>query len=179
MALTYGQLSVNSPPGCVDARAEIVKSNGYRTQAGREKADARDVPNDLLGISYWSSKRCLPCGPLSLIPNCVTSSENVHRYAYTCAGCADNDQSDHQCGRCLVRERSGAQPWAQNSRRRHSISGLWYPQLRSSRKMAAPSRTETFVELFFEEPGIAIDWQLGEQVWRSAGRVFRAYAAPS
>ena len=42
--------------------------------------------------------------------------------------------------------------------------------------MAAPGRSEAFVELFFEETGIAIDWQLGEQVWRSAGRAFRAYA---
>jgi predicted nucleic acid-binding protein len=41
--------------------------------------------------------------------------------------------------------------------------------------MAAPGRSEAFVGLFFEETGIAIDWQLGEQVWRSAGRTFRAY----
>lgn len=41
--------------------------------------------------------------------------------------------------------------------------------------MAAPGRSESFVGLFFEETGIAIDWQLGEQVWRSAGRAFRAY----
>jgi predicted nucleic acid-binding protein len=41
--------------------------------------------------------------------------------------------------------------------------------------MAAPGRSEAFVGLFFEETGIAIDWQLGEQVWRSAGRAFRAY----
>lgn len=42
--------------------------------------------------------------------------------------------------------------------------------------MAAPGRTEAFVGSFFEETGIAIDWQLGEQVWHSAGRAFRAYA---
>ena len=42
--------------------------------------------------------------------------------------------------------------------------------------MAAPGRTEAFVGSFFEETGIAIDWELGEQVWRSAGRAFRAYA---
>ena len=41
--------------------------------------------------------------------------------------------------------------------------------------MAAPGRSEAFVGLFFEETGIAIDWQLGERVWRSAGRAFRAY----
>ncbi len=42
--------------------------------------------------------------------------------------------------------------------------------------LAAPGRTEAFVELFFEETGIVIDWQLGEPLWRSAGRAFRAYA---
>lgn len=42
--------------------------------------------------------------------------------------------------------------------------------------MAAPGRTEAFVGSFFEETGIALDWELGEQVWRSAGRAFRAYA---
>jgi predicted nucleic acid-binding protein len=42
--------------------------------------------------------------------------------------------------------------------------------------MAAPGRSEAFVGLFFEETGIAIDWQLGETVWRFAGRALRAYA---
>jgi len=42
--------------------------------------------------------------------------------------------------------------------------------------IAAPGRTETFVGSFFEDTGIAIDWELGEQVWRSAGRAFQAYA---
>ena len=42
--------------------------------------------------------------------------------------------------------------------------------------IAAPGRTEAFVGSFFEETGIAIDWELGEQVWRSAGRAFQAYA---
>jgi predicted nucleic acid-binding protein len=41
--------------------------------------------------------------------------------------------------------------------------------------MAAPGRTETFVSSFLEETGIAIDWDLDESVWRSAGRAFRAY----
>jgi predicted nucleic acid-binding protein len=43
--------------------------------------------------------------------------------------------------------------------------------------IAAPGRTETFVSSFFEETGIAIDWDLGEPVWRSAGRAFQSYAA--
>jgi predicted nucleic acid-binding protein len=42
--------------------------------------------------------------------------------------------------------------------------------------IAAPGRTEAFVGSFFEETGIAIDWELSEQVWRSAGRAFQAYA---
>ena len=41
--------------------------------------------------------------------------------------------------------------------------------------IAAPGRTETFVDSFFEETGIAIDWNLGESVWRSAGRAFQSY----
>ena len=42
--------------------------------------------------------------------------------------------------------------------------------------IAAPGRTEKFVSSFLEETGIAIDWDLGESVWRSAGRAFQAYA---
>jgi predicted nucleic acid-binding protein len=42
--------------------------------------------------------------------------------------------------------------------------------------MAAPGRTESFVSAFLEETGIAIDWDLGEGVWRSAGRAFQGYA---
>lgn len=42
--------------------------------------------------------------------------------------------------------------------------------------IAAPGRTETFVGSFFEETGIAIDWDLGESVWHSAGRAFESYS---
>ena len=42
--------------------------------------------------------------------------------------------------------------------------------------IAAPGRTETFVTSFLEETGIAIDWDLGEAVWRSAGRAFQGSA---
>jgi predicted nucleic acid-binding protein len=42
--------------------------------------------------------------------------------------------------------------------------------------IAAPGRTESFVNSFLEETGIAIDWDLGEAVWRSAGRAFQGYA---
>ena len=42
--------------------------------------------------------------------------------------------------------------------------------------IAAPGRTETFVAMFFEEAGIAIDWHLSEGIWRAAGRAFQGYA---
>jgi predicted nucleic acid-binding protein len=42
--------------------------------------------------------------------------------------------------------------------------------------LAAPGRTESFVDSFLEDTGIAIDWNLDEVVWRSAGRAFQAYA---
>jgi predicted nucleic acid-binding protein len=42
--------------------------------------------------------------------------------------------------------------------------------------LAGPDRTENFVNGFFEDTGIVIDWALGEGIWRSAGRAFRGYA---
>lgn len=42
--------------------------------------------------------------------------------------------------------------------------------------LAAPGRTESFVNRFLDETAIAIDWDLDERVWRSAGRAFQAYA---
>ena len=42
--------------------------------------------------------------------------------------------------------------------------------------VAAPGRSEEFVNGFFEDAGIAVDWHLNEAIWRSAGRAFRAYA---
>jgi len=41
---------------------------------------------------------------------------------------------------------------------------------------AAPGRSEAFVDSFLNENGIAIDWDFDEQIWRSAGRAFQAYA---
>jgi predicted nucleic acid-binding protein len=43
--------------------------------------------------------------------------------------------------------------------------------------MAAPGRTESFLDSFFGATGIHVDWALEEAVWRSAGRAFQAYAA--
>jgi predicted nucleic acid-binding protein len=42
--------------------------------------------------------------------------------------------------------------------------------------IAGPGRTENFVNGFFEDTGITIDWHLGETIWRSAGQAFRGYA---
>lgn len=42
--------------------------------------------------------------------------------------------------------------------------------------IAAPGRSEKFVGSFLDETGIGIDWELSEQIWRSAGRAFQAYA---
>jgi predicted nucleic acid-binding protein len=42
--------------------------------------------------------------------------------------------------------------------------------------IAAPGRTEAFVDSFLEENGIAIDRNLNEAIWRLAGRAFQAYA---
>jgi predicted nucleic acid-binding protein len=41
--------------------------------------------------------------------------------------------------------------------------------------MAAPGRNETFVGSFFEQTGVAVDWELSEETWRLAGRAFQAY----
>ena len=43
--------------------------------------------------------------------------------------------------------------------------------------MAAPGRSESFLDSFFRETGINIDWTLDESVWRAAGRAFQTYAA--
>src|SRR5713226_1789922 len=51
------------------------------------------------------------------------------------------------------------------------ISGAVYAEL-----LAAPGRTEAFVDGFCEETGIAVEWELGERVWRAAGAAFQSYA---
>jgi predicted nucleic acid-binding protein len=42
--------------------------------------------------------------------------------------------------------------------------------------IAAPGRTEAFVNTFLNENGIAVDWNLDEAIWRAAGRAFQAHA---
>jgi predicted nucleic acid-binding protein len=43
--------------------------------------------------------------------------------------------------------------------------------------MAAPGRTEAFINAFFKNTGIGIDFDLDEAIWRAAGRAFQSYAA--
>ena len=42
--------------------------------------------------------------------------------------------------------------------------------------LAAPSRTEAFLDSFCKDTGVAVDWSLNETVWRTAGRAFQQYA---
>jgi predicted nucleic acid-binding protein len=43
--------------------------------------------------------------------------------------------------------------------------------------LAFPTREEAFLDSFLRDTGIAVDWDLGEAVWRMAGRAFQSYAA--
>ena len=43
--------------------------------------------------------------------------------------------------------------------------------------LAFPDRDEAFLDAFFQDTGITIDWTLHEAVWRAVGRAFQAYAA--
>jgi predicted nucleic acid-binding protein len=42
--------------------------------------------------------------------------------------------------------------------------------------IAAPRRDEDFVDAFFKETGIFVDWNLEESVWRAAGRAFQSHS---
>jgi len=43
--------------------------------------------------------------------------------------------------------------------------------------MAAPGRTEGFLNRFCNETGMSVEFDLDEAIWRAAGRSFHAYAA--
>jgi predicted nucleic acid-binding protein len=53
-----------------------------------------------------------------------------------------------------------------------SVSGVVYAEL-----LAAPSRTEGFVDEFLQVAGIEIDWEINERLLRAAGLAFQGYAA--
>jgi predicted nucleic acid-binding protein len=52
------------------------------------------------------------------------------------------------------------------------VAGAVYAEL-----LAAPGRTEEFLDRFCEETGIGVEWALPEKVWRAAGLAFQGYAA--
>jgi hypothetical protein len=45
-----------------------------------------------------------------------------------------------------------------------------------SELMAFAGRTESFLDGFFRDTGIAVAWHMEERVWRSAGHAFQSYA---
>jgi predicted nucleic acid-binding protein len=51
------------------------------------------------------------------------------------------------------------------------IAGAVYAEL-----LAAPGRTEEFLDQFCEETGLGVEWELPEEVWRAAGLAFQGYA---
>lgn len=42
--------------------------------------------------------------------------------------------------------------------------------------LAFPRRTETFLNQFLNDTGIAVDWSIDESIWRTAGKSFQKYA---
>ena len=52
------------------------------------------------------------------------------------------------------------------------ILGAVYAEL-----LAAPGRTEEFLDEFCQETGIGVEWNVTEEVWRAAGLAFQGYAA--
>jgi len=51
------------------------------------------------------------------------------------------------------------------------IAGVVYAEL-----LAAPGRTEGFLDRFCEETSIGVEWELTEGIWSAAGRAFQSYA---
>jgi predicted nucleic acid-binding protein len=51
------------------------------------------------------------------------------------------------------------------------ISGVVYAEL-----LAAPGRTDGFLDKFCEEAGIDVEWELSEHVWKAAGHAYQSYA---
>jgi predicted nucleic acid-binding protein len=45
-----------------------------------------------------------------------------------------------------------------------------------SELMAFAGRTESFLDIFLGESGIAVEWHMEERVWRAAGQAFQSYA---
>ncbi|MGH9356964.1 MAG: PIN domain-containing protein, partial [Terriglobia bacterium] len=43
--------------------------------------------------------------------------------------------------------------------------------------LASPGRNEAFLDAFFRDTGIVVDWEIPETVWRAAGQAFRTYSS--
>lgn len=52
------------------------------------------------------------------------------------------------------------------------IAGAVYAEL-----LAAPARSEAFLDSFCRNTSIAVDWDFNEAIWRAAGRAFQLYTA--
>ena len=52
------------------------------------------------------------------------------------------------------------------------ISGAVFAEL-----LAFPRRSETFLDRFLKDTGIAVDWNTDESIWRVAGKAFQKYAS--
>jgi predicted nucleic acid-binding protein len=76
----------------------------------------------------------------------------------------DNDQAINTAARAALDEALG--------RGSLVIAAPVYAEL-----LAFPSRNEAFVDTFCADSRISIDWDLGEPIWRAAGRAFQAHAA--
>jgi hypothetical protein len=57
------------------------------------------------------------------------------------------------------------------SRGKLVVSGVVYAEL-----LAAPLRTEQFVDRFFDDAGIEVEWEINENMLRTAGVAFQSYA---
>lgn len=52
------------------------------------------------------------------------------------------------------------------------VSGAVYAEL-----VGLPGRSEKFLDKFFLDTGVIVDWKMDESIWRSAGKAFAGYAA--
>jgi len=75
----------------------------------------------------------------------------------------DADDTLHRSARQLLEEASETGQLV--------INGLVYAEL-----LAAPGRSEEFLDRFCEETGIRIEWELKAQVCREAGNAYQKYA---
>jgi predicted nucleic acid-binding protein len=75
----------------------------------------------------------------------------------------DIDHSVHTPARQSLEEASAA-------------GGLIVPAPVVAELLAAPGRTESFVDSFLRDTGIGVDWHIEGRIWRAAGRAFQSYA---